>query len=141
MCACTCIRLYIRAYACVYSLSSVNLLRCVYTRVYMHIHTYIRMYTRVYIHVHINVYTHTCQLIDKRRTLSHSHKSVGIPRVDVINRMCNDQFFANKPGTDHPVSFWKLPPLLAHLDEYAGGLLLALQKTDVSWGRNPSHPR
>jgi len=52
---------------------------------------------KLYIHVY------TCQLIDKRRTLSLSHKSVGIPRVDVINRVCNDQIFANKPAPFLPI--------------------------------------
>jgi hypothetical protein len=46
-----------------------------------------RMYIDVRIHMCVYVYAriHTCQLIDKRRTHSHSHKSVGIPRVDAIN--------------------------------------------------------
>ena len=54
-------------------------------------------------YTHVYACMHTCQLIDKRRTLSLSHKSVGIPRVDVINRVCNDQIFANKPAPFLPI--------------------------------------
>ena len=55
------------------------------------VYVYIRAYTRTYTYTHVYTCIHTCQLIDKRRTHSHSHKSVGIPRVDVINPVCNDQ--------------------------------------------------
>ena len=67
---------------------------CVCIHTYTHVSN-IRTYTCVH------TYTHTRQLIDKPRTHSHSIKSVGIPRVDVINRTCNcstDQIVAREPG-------------------------------------------
>ena len=76
---------------------------CIYT----YIHVY-HVYTRIRTYTSVCTYIHTCQLIDKRRTHSHSHKSVGIPRVEVINPMCNDQIFANKPGRHHTDVFEKV---------------------------------
>ena len=94
----------------------------VYGCIYMHIHAYGHEYTciRLYIHaytkmmsictyIHVYVCIHTCQLIDKRRTHSHSHKSVGIPRVDVINPVCNDQIFARNTAIDSLLQYTARP--------------------------------
>ena len=98
----------------------------VYGCIYMHIHAYGHEYTciRLYIHaytkmmsictyIHVYVCIHTCQLIDKRRTHSHSHKSVGIPKVHVINPVCHDQIFANTPESPRTLSSCTRPASLS----------------------------
>ena len=77
---------------------------CVYkevehVRMYIHICARIHMLYTLYTCVYGRIsFIYTCQSIDMQRTHSHSHKSVGIPRVHVANPVCNDEMVARKPG-------------------------------------------
>ena len=78
---------------------------CVYkevehVRMYIHICARIHMLYTLYTCVYGRIsFIYTCQSIDMQRTHSHSHKSDGIPRVHLVNPVCNDEIVARKPDT------------------------------------------